>query len=140
MLYLAKVQKHTVSGQVGLRLLACQEAEYTWTTITENVFLPNQEATQLSEGLLVLVKISANQEVESLQDATHWVLDILQTYLTHGITPAYLQQEAEHAEQWRQSLTLQSQDLARRSLELESRREQIQALEESLKRDKESEE
>jgi hypothetical protein len=50
------------------------------------------------------------------------------------MTPAQLRQEAERAESWRQSLTLQNQDLARRSLELEARREQIQALEESLKR------
>jgi len=47
-----------------------------------------------------------------------------------------LQQEVERAEQWRQSLTIQNQDLARRSLELEARREQIQALEESLKRER----
>jgi hypothetical protein len=47
-----------------------------------------------------------------------------------------LQQEVERAEEWRQSLTLQNQDLARRTLELEARREQIQALEESLKRNR----
>ena len=32
-------------------------------------------------------------------------------------------------------MTLQSQDLARRSLELEARREQIQSLEENIKRE-----
>lgn len=64
------------------------------------------------------------------------MLDLIGTYLTTGITPDFLRQEAERAEQWRQSLTLQNQDLARRTLELEARREQIQALEESLKREK----
>ena len=58
---------------------------------------------------------------------------MLQTYLSNGITPAFLHQEVERAEKWRQTLSLQSQDLARRSLELEARREQIQALEESLR-------
>jgi len=65
------------------------------------------------------------------------VLKLVQTYLTSGMTVEFLQQEAERAEKWRQNLTLQNQELARRSLELEARREQIQALEESLKRDKE---
>jgi hypothetical protein len=52
------------------------------------------------------------------------------------MTPELLQQEVERAEHWRQSLTLQNQDLARRSLELEARREQIQSLEESMKKEK----
>jgi hypothetical protein len=39
-------------------------------------------------------------------------------------------------ENWQQSLTLLNLDLARRSLELEARREQIEALEESLKRER----
>lgn len=60
----------------------------------------------------------------------------MQIYLSSGMTPELLQQEVERAEQWRQSLTIQNQDLARRSLELEARREQIQALEESLKRER----
>jgi len=47
-------------------------------------------------------------------------------------------QQASRAEKWRQTLTLQNQELARRLLELEARREQIEALEESFKRDKES--
>jgi uncharacterized protein (DUF3084 family) len=47
-----------------------------------------------------------------------------------------LQQESERVEQWRQSLTLQSQEIARRTLELEARREQLQELEEELRREK----
>ena len=63
-------------------------------------------------------------------------MELIQNYLTTGISPEFLRQEAERAEDWRQNLTLQNQDLARRTLELEARREQIQALEEALKRDK----
>lgn len=143
MLHLAQVQKQELSGKLGLRLLARQEAESTWLIITEEVVIPNAEAmlsafhSSLCEGLLVLVKLSSNEEIESLQNATNWVLDLVQTYLTNGITPTFLQQETERSEKWRQTLTLQSQELARRSLEVEARREQIQALEESLKRDKE---
>lgn len=145
MLHLAQVQKQEVSGKLGLRLLARQETESCWIIMTEEVIIPNVEAmlsasfpNALSEGLLVLVQLSPKLEIESLQNATNWVLDLVQTYLTNGITPSFLQQETERAEKWRQSLTLQSQELARRSLEVEARREQIQALEENLRRDQES--
>ena len=94
------------------------------------------KANDYSENALVLVELSTTHQVLSIQDAKDWVLELVGTYLINGITPAYLQQETERAEQWRQSLTLQSQELDRRTLELEARREQIQALEEDLKREK----
>lgn len=137
MLHLAKVQKQEISGKLGLRLLARQEAEYTWAVMPEEVVISAVEATSLSEGLLVLVELSPTGEIFSLQNATTWVLELVQTYLSSGITPTFLQQESERAEKWRQSLTLQNQELSRRWLELEARREQIQALEESLRRDQE---
>ena len=145
MLYLAQVQKQGLSSKLGLRLLARQEAEYSWASIAEESVISDLEALlgnqsiPLCEGLLVLAEISSDRQIESLQNAANWVLEILQMYLTLGITPASLQQEIERAEQWRQTLTLQSQDLARRSLEVEARREQIQALEESFRRDQEGE-
>lgn len=144
MLHLAQVQTQGLLGSLGLRLLARQESEYNWTLITERTVIPEVETVlndntlfSLSAGLLVLVDISATGEIESLENATNWVLELVKTFLTNGITPAFLQQETERAEQWRQSLTLQSQDLARRALEVEARREQIQALEETLRGDRE---
>ena len=146
MLHLAQVQKQELSGKLILRLLAFQEAEYTWVIIADENVIPPAEvmllgksAKGLSEGLLVLVELSPTGEIQSIENATSWVLEIVQIYLTSGITPAFLQQETERAEQWRQNLTLQNQELSRRSLEVEARREQIQALEESLKREKEGE-
>lgn len=136
MLYLAQVQKKGILGKAGLRLLARQKSEHTWVVITEEEVLPAAEANNLSEGLLVLAEVNHARQVTSVQDAKDWVLDIVQKFLITGITPAFLQQETERAEQWRQSLTLQSQELDRRALELEARREQVQALEESLKREK----
>lgn len=141
MLYLAQVQKQELPGKLGLRLLARQEAEYTWAVIPEEQIIPAAEVMQLAsstialhEGLLVLLELSPTRNIETLRNATSWVMNILQTYLTGGITPTFLEQETERAEKWRQSLTLQNQELARRSLEVEARREQIQALEETLRR------
>ncbi|HYW22083.1 MAG TPA: hypothetical protein VE956_22780 [Nodularia sp. (in: cyanobacteria)] len=136
MLYLAQVNKNECSDKYQLRLLARQETEKLWVVIPEESFILLSKVTTISENLLVLVQLSPTGEIESLEDASNWVLHLVQTYLSIGMTSADLQQEAERAESWRQSLTLQNQDLARRSLELEARREQIQALEESLKRDR----
>jgi uncharacterized protein (DUF3084 family) len=83
-----------------------------------------------------VLDLNAKKQVVNLSDARDWVLKLVTQYLGQGITPDFLKREADRAEQWRQSLTLQSQDLARRTVELETRREQIQALEEKLKREK----
>jgi DNA repair exonuclease SbcCD ATPase subunit len=138
MLYLAQVQKHKSLPQPQLRLLARQEAEHTWAAIqTAEAFIPLPEGLAFSEGVLILVQLSPKGELESLENAINWVMDLVQDYLIAGITPEFFQKEAERAEEWRKSLTLQSQDLARRTLELEARREQLQAFEERLNREKE---
>ena len=71
-------------------------------------------------GSLVLVEFN-NDLVVRIEDATQWVIELVQTYLTSGITPEFLQQEADRAEHWRQDLTLQTQELERRTLELEAK-------------------
>jgi hypothetical protein len=136
MLYLAQVHLNQFLNQPQLRLLARQEADNMWALIPEEAFILLGKGNTMTENLLVLVELSSTGDIKRLEDATGWVLEIVQTYLTTGISPEFLRQEAERAEQWRQNLTLQNQELARRLLELEARREQIQALEESLKRDK----
>ncbi|BAY21948.1 hypothetical protein NIES2100_17110 [Calothrix sp. NIES-2100] len=128
MLYLAQVNKNEFLEQYQLRLLARQEADNLWALIPEETVILLGRGNTMSEKLLVLVELSSTGDIERLEEATNWVLHLVQAYLSIGITPDFLQQEAERAEHWRQALTLQNQDLARRSLELEARREQIQAL------------
>lgn len=136
MLHLAQVEKIGSSGETGLRLLALQRSEYSWAVISDQQTVPFDGATEHGEGTLVLATLSEAQEVMHVESANRWLIDIIQTFLKNGITPAFLQAESERAEQWRQNLTLQSQDLDRRALELEARREQIEQLEETLKREK----
>lgn len=136
MLHLAQIEKKSFLGKAGLRLLAHQKAENIWAVMAKEEVLPAIEAEPFNDGLLVLVELSSGQEVLSIQEAKDWVLELIQKYLFSGVTPTFLKQEAERAEQWRQSLTLQSQELARRALELEARREQIQDMEEKLRREK----
>ncbi|MBD2663667.1 hypothetical protein B6N60_01456 [Richelia sinica FACHB-800] len=136
MLYLAQVRKNDFLDQYELRLLARQEEEHLWVLITEESLILLGKGNTMSDNLLVLLELSATGEIEKIEDATNWVLYLVKTYLSTGITPDFLQEETERAEQWRQNLTLQNQDLARRTLELEARREQIQALEETLKKER----
>lgn len=136
MLHLAQVQTAEKSGKAGLRLLAFQRSDYAWSKIQDEEFLVTEAATSLGNGLLVLVQLADNREVLEIQDAKDWVMKIVESFLVSGVTPDFLREETERAEQWRRTLTLQSQELDRRALELEARREQIQQLEETLKREK----
>ena len=136
MLYLAKVQKKDATDSTSLMLLACQNSESSWSLISppaiegEIVVVDNQHDCP-GEGF-VLIERTDNGEIETVQNATDWVLMVIEQYVTKGITPEVLITEAEQAEEWRQSLTLKSQDIVRRSLEVETRRDQIQELERGL--------
>ena len=139
MLYLAQVQNKEISGEISLQLLACQNSDETWAMLfQETLFMLPPDCYQivLNEGMLVLAEIGENSQVLNIQSATNWVLELVQKYLTTGFTPDFLQQEAQKAEGWRQSLTLQSQELSRRLIEVEARREQIQNLEAKLQQEK----
>jgi chromosome segregation ATPase len=136
MLHLAFVEKVASSAKMGLRLIARQRSEYSWALLPEQEFIPLDDDSNYLEGTLVLATLSETRQVMQVDSANQWLMAVIQTFLKSGVTPAFLQAESERAEQWRQTLTLQSQDLDRRALELEARREQIEQLEESLKREK----
>ncbi|MCU0546286.1 MAG: hypothetical protein MUE44_29650 [Oscillatoriaceae cyanobacterium Prado104] len=146
MLYLARVQKQEFSNQISLRLLAGKNYDDTWAILADGTVLMlalddvsdrlNLPTNILNEGVLILADIGENGKVLRLQTATNWVLELVEKYLTTGFTPDFLQQEAQKAEEWRQSLSLQSQELSRRSIEVEARREQIQNLEAKLQQEK----
>ena len=128
MLHLAQVQKQEHPGEPQLRLLARQDFETAWVVIAETPVIPSPEAGAWNDGVLVLVDLSPTQQVLSIQDATKWVVGLVSDYLTGGITPAFLAQEKERIEQGLQSVTLEKQELARKTLEVEARGEEIQDL------------
>ena len=133
MLYLAKVSQQGETGEISLQLLARQKSEHHWIlSLNRNSITVSLDDATYSVGNLVLVTLTRDRQVESVQDATDWVLSIIEKYLVAGITPNLLHEEAARAEEWRKELTLKTQDLARRALELETRRDQIQELEKKL--------
>jgi hypothetical protein len=135
MLHLAQVTQTDPGGKVRLQLLAQQKAEHAWAVLTDEDTVLWCDA-DYHTGVLVLLELSPTKQVQHISDATGWVLEMMEQYLSLGVTPAILQEEVQRAEQWRQSLTLQSQELGRRALEMEARRDQIQELEENLKLEK----
>lgn len=117
-------------------LIAAQASDDLWELVGDKSIVKSDRARAFFPNSWVLLTLSDRQEVMQVDDAKPWFLDLIKTYLSLGVTPEFLRQETERAEQWRQSLTLQSQELDRRALELEARREQLQSLEADLKREK----
>ena len=136
MLYLAQVETKPSSGEIQLQVLARQESEYVWSVDNSETLILAKESS-LCEGVLVLVEMSQERQIISIQDAKEWVLSILQQYLTkNAINPQFIEAEQRKVEQWRQEITAQNLELNRRALEIETRREQLQELEQELKRDR----
>jgi chromosome segregation ATPase len=137
MLHLAQVQIDSISGEIQLQVLARQESEYVWEVDNLETLLLSKE-TSLCEGVLVLVEMDGDQQIISIQEAKDWILSILQQHLTkNAINPQFIATEQSKIEQWRQEITAQNLELNRRALEIETRREQLQELEQALKQDRE---
>ena len=137
MQHLAKVCHTTSEGALVLQFLARQLEDYLWElSISDQEVLSTLPVT-FNEGTLVLVELDASNQVVEIQEATDWILDLVSQFLTQGVTPQFFHQEVERAEQWRQSLTLQSQEIRRRTLETAARRDEIQALEKKLRLEQE---
>lgn len=136
MLYLAQVQKEQFLGKAYLRVLASQESETTWKLANQEEIIPCTDRENWTGNPLVLVELTEDREILSITDAKDWVLQLIDQYLCAGITPEFLQAEMERAEQWRQDLTLQSQEVARGRLEVEARHAQLQIVEEKLNKEK----
>ncbi len=141
MLYLAQVETCDPADTVRLKLLACQEGDRVWSILANSeprvlLDVTNDLKDVLNQGVLVLVRLSEQQEILEIELATEWVLALINDYLSDGLTPTFFKQEVAHVEAGRQWLALQMQDLGRRALEMEARREEIQILEESLRQER----
>jgi DNA repair exonuclease SbcCD ATPase subunit len=135
-LYLAEVQKQKGGvfggGKAELKLLACQRTDQSWSAVPAEEVIPAEEANNLSAGALVIVNLGGNRQVQGeIEPAGGRLVNLLQTF--SRLVEKSKNQE-EEIEQWRQSLTYQSQELNRREMEMEARHEQMQAIEEDFER------
>jgi polyhydroxyalkanoate synthesis regulator phasin len=134
MLYLAYVQKNPDSGDKELCLLAYQKTDQLWHIVTSATVSCNDPDIG-EEGNLVLVKLTEDQQIVTIENAKDWVIGLVKEYLSYPtLTPEWVEKEKARIEQGRQEITAKSLDLTRRQLELETQREQIQALENQLKK------
>lgn len=134
MRYLAKVERASFLGNAVLQLLARQLDHCLWEKLPKEKTVETDIALGVGNGALILVDIEEEIfKVTAVDDAVPWVTMLVEQFLSQGITPEFLAKEAERAEQWRQSLTLESQEVERRALETAARRDEIQELERNLK-------
>lgn len=134
MQYLAEVQKKSGgllgASKVELRLIACQRSEDNWQAMAGNNSVMTDKAGEFGSGSLVIAEIAGN-DVKRVNAATQPVLKILQHY---SRLQEKLKDKDDDIEQWKQSLTYQSQELNRRVMEVEVREEELQQASEELAR------
>jgi len=131
-LYLAEVQKKAGfigSGKPEFKLLACQRAEQSWSSVPGDEVVAAPDDATYNAGALVMVELSNNRQIQRHYEAGRSLVTILQTF--SNLSKKYKTQE-EEIEQWKQSLTFQSQELNRREMEMESRQEQLEQAEADL--------
>ena len=136
--YLAKVHTKSSAGSTRLQLLAVKSCGPSWKPVAPYREIVTALPIGFNEQVLVLLDLNDDHEVTSVRDATDWVISFVDDYLSLGLTPKDMKEELERAEQWRQSLTLQSQEVRRRALETAARRDEIQDLEKRLKLEREA--
>ncbi|HBL59670.1 MAG TPA: hypothetical protein DDZ80_14635 [Cyanobacteria bacterium UBA8803] len=131
MLYLAEVKKQKTGpfgSKTELKLLACQRSDQSWSVVPGEETLPGEEAANFGDGVLVIVNIGNNRQIQgNVEPAVGQLIRELQNFSKQ--LDKWKSGE-EEIEQWKQSLTYQSQELNRREMELEARSEQLQAVEE----------
>ncbi|MBE9221136.1 hypothetical protein IQ215_00350 [Cyanobacterium stanieri LEGE 03274] len=133
MLYLAQVVENNISQKLELHLLAMEESSNQWTFCNEE-YLSLPDEIESCQGLLLLLDINEKREIIRYRDAKDWVLNIIRDFVTNEGEKCsdFFVNEQVRIEQWRQELTLESQDLTRIKLEMETRREELQQLEHNL--------
>jgi chromosome segregation ATPase len=130
-LYLAEVKKQT-RGFIGgnkteLKLLACQHNDQTWSSIPSEDILTYDETNSMSEGTLLLVNLNNNRQLQGTPELAG--AEIVRQLQKISRLMERGKEDQEKIEQWKQSLTYQSEILNRQKMEMEARIEQIEQME-----------
>ncbi|NCQ86172.1 MAG: hypothetical protein GPJ00_17495 [Microcystis aeruginosa W13-18] len=131
MLYLAEVKKQT-RGFIGgykteLKLLACQHNDQTWSAIPGEDILTYDETNSLGEGALLLVNLGNNRQLQGNPELAG--AEMVRQLQKISRLMERSKKDQEKIEQWKQSLTYQSEILNRQKMEMETRIEQIEQIE-----------
>lgn len=125
MLYLAEVQKKSgfMGAKTELKLLARQQSENNWNALPGDEVISADAANDFNSGVLVVVDLDNNRQIQGVQDATRQLIGILKSF--SKMKEKFRSQE-EEIEGWKQSLIYQSQELTRREVDMELRAEELQ--------------
>lgn len=126
-----------MGSKVELLLLACERNDKSWSMLPSNpketIEVSGDQANgfnDFNEGVLVVVNLSTNRQVQGQPDAAaNKIPNILQN-LSRIVDK--VKSKEEEIEQWKQSLTYQSQELNRREMEMESQMEEVERVNEEL--------
>ena len=110
-----------------LKLLACQRNDRSWSVVPGNEFIETDDTGNLGDGALVIVNITNRQVQGKIETASKEMIVILQGF--SRLLDKTKSQENE-IEVWKESLTIQSEELSRREIEMENRLEQLEQMEE----------
>ena len=128
MLYLAEVKKQIKfigSPETKLKLLACKQNDQSWSTVRGSELILVQEASDFGDGALVIVSLTGNKRIQGKpQLAGARLVKELQDF---SRLFEKSRESEEEIEQWKQSLTYQSQELTRRE-ELDLKEEELETL------------
>ena len=135
MLYLAEVQKQSKGFMGGsetkLQLLACQRNDQTWTALPKGETIVSEEVASFNDGSLVMVNLSDSRGIQGKPEpAGNQLTRILQKF-SSVIENA--KKEEEKIDQWKESLTYQSQLLNERQEEIDALFEEIEEKETQFK-------
>ncbi len=130
MLYLAEVKKQS-RGFIGgvrteLKLLACQHNDQTWSPVPGDEILATEELESLGEGVLLMLNLGNNRQIQGQPEVA--APELVRQLQKLSRLSEKLKDQQDEIEQWKQSLTYQSQELSRRETEIESRYEQLEEM------------
>jgi chromosome segregation ATPase len=132
-LYLAEVLRKNRSvlgsGKAEFKLLASQKTEQQWVAVPGEEVISAPDDVTYGAGALVMVELTASKQIQRHSEAGRQLVSILQNFSRlHDKAKT----QEEEIEQWKQSLTYQSQELNRREMEMEAQQEELQQREEEL--------
>jgi chromosome segregation ATPase len=128
-LYLAEVKKQTKSfiggSKTELRLIACQRGDdQSWSVLPQEKLITAEEASQFGDGTLLMINLSDDRQVIGKIDlAADKITSILRT---SSRLSTKIKEQEEEIQRWKESLTIQSEELSRREMELATRFEQFE--------------
>lgn len=132
MLYLAEVirQNRQFMGSLKteLKLLACQHNDQTWSSIPNDESVSTEQIDQpIGEGALMMVQMGQNRQIQEPPQLAG--TELVRQLQRLSRLSEKMKDEQQKIDQWKQSLTVQAQELNRREMEIDARLEQLEEME-----------